>query len=202
MLKSLYDWVLHWGETPYGTWALGLLALAESSFFPIPPDPLLIVLALGAPERAFWFALVCSVASVAGGIVGYWIGMGFMEVIGYRILRFYGVHDKFESIKRLYDRYDAWAVTIAGFTPIPYKVFTIAAGVFRIRFGVFVLASALGRAGRFFLVAAIISWFGAPIRLFIDRYFNLLSVLFVILLILGFWVVRVAMIRHRRIQLD
>ncbi|MFQ5692788.1 MAG: YqaA family protein [Nitrospinota bacterium] len=202
MLRSLYDWVLHWANTPYGTWALGLLALAESSVFPIPPDPLLIALALGAPEKALWFALICSVASVAGGIVGYAIGLGLMDAVGYRILRFYGATEKFDSIKRLYDRYDAWAVGIAGFTPLPYKIFTIAAGVFRIRFGVFVLASALGRAGRFFLVAGLIYGFGVPIRAFIDRYFNILSISFVVLLVLGFVVVRLAVLRHRNAGLN
>ena len=202
MLRSLYDWVLQWADTPYGTWALGILALAESSIFPLPPDPLLIALALGAPDKALWFALVCSVASVAGGILGYLIGMSFMEVAGNRILRFYGASDKFDSIKRLYDRHDAWAVAIAGFTPIPYKVFTIAAGVFRIRFGVFVLASIVGRSGRFFLVAGLIYWFGASIRAFIDAYFNLLSIAFVVLLVLGFVAVRFSMVRHRKVQLD
>ncbi|MEE8110217.1 MAG: YqaA family protein [bacterium] len=202
MLRSLYDWVLQWAETPYGTWALGILALAESSIFPLPPDPLLIALALGAPDKALWFALVCSVASVAGGILGYLIGMSFMEVAGNRILRFYGASDKFDSIKRLYDRHDAWAVAIAGFTPIPYKVFTIAAGVFRIRFGVFVLASIVGRSGRFFLVAGLIYWFGESIRAFIDAYFNLLSIAFVVLLVLGFVAVRFSMVRHRKVQLD
>ncbi len=202
MLRSLYDWVLQWADTPYGTWALGILALAESSIFPLPPDPLLIALALGAPDKALWFALVCSVASVAGGILGYLIGMSFMEVAGNRILRFYGASDKFDSIKRLYDRHDAWAVAIAGFTPIPYKVFTIAAGVFRIRFGVFVLASIVGRSGRFFLVAGLIYWFGESIRAFIDAYFNLLSIAFVVLLVLGFVAVRFSMVRHRKVQPD
>jgi membrane protein YqaA with SNARE-associated domain len=201
MLRSLYDWVLHWANTPHGTWALGILAFAESSFFPLPPDPLLIALALGAPHKALWYALVCTVASVAGGVLGYVIGLGFMGTVGDRILKFYGAQERFESIKRLYDRYDAWAVAIAGFTPIPYKVFTITAGVFRIRFKVFLLASIIGRAGRFFLVAGLISWFGTPIREFIDEYFNLLSVGFIVLLVLGFVVIRYTVSRHRKVQM-
>ena len=196
MVKSLYDWMLHWAETPCGSWALGLLAFAESSFFPLPPDPLLIALALGAPDKALWFALICSAASVAGGILGYLIGMGLMGTVGSRILRFYGAEAKWESIKRLFDRYDAWAVVIAGFTPIPYKVFTIAAGAFRIRFGTFVIASIIGRAGRFFLVAGLIYLYGDVIRTFIDRYFNLLSVAFIVLLVLGFLLVKLALGRH------
>ncbi len=196
MVKSLYDWMLHWAETPYGSWALGLLAFAESSFFPLPPDPLLIALALGAPEKALWFALICSAASVAGGVLGYLIGMGLMGTVGSRILRFYGAEPKWESIKRLFDRYDAWAVVIAAFTPIPYKIFTIAAGAFRIRFGTFVIASIIGRSARFFLVAGLIYFYGDVIRAFIDRYFNLLSMAFVVLLVLGFLLVKLTLGRH------
>jgi len=196
MVKSLYDWMLHWAETPYGSWALGLLAFAESSFFPLPPDPLLIALALGAPDKALWFALICSAASVVGGILGYLIGMGLMGTVGSRILRFYGAEAKWESIKRLFERYDAWAVVIAAFTPIPYKIFTIAAGAFRIRFGTFVIASIIGRSARFFLVAGLIYFYGDVIRAFIDRYFNLLSMAFVVLLVLGFLLVKLALGRH------
>ena len=190
MVKSLYDWMLHWAETPYGSWALGLLAFAESSFFPLPPDPLLIALALGAPEKALWFALLCSAASVAGGVLGYLIGMGLMGTVGSRILRFYGAEAKWESIKRLFDRYDAWAVVIAAFTPSPYNIFTIAAGAFRIRCGTFVIASIIGRSARFFLVAGLIYLYGEVIRAFIDRYFNLLTLVFTAAVIGGFLLLR------------
>ncbi len=190
MLRGLFDWVVSWAQTPYGVWALGILAFTESSFFPIPPDPLLIVLALGDPSRALWYALLASIASVLGGMLGYLIGWGFMEAVGNRIMDFYGGRRRFDAIKALYDRYDAWAVGIAGFTPIPYKLFTISAGVFRINFKVFVLVSAVSRSARFFLVAGVIYLFGESIQSFIDQYFNLLSLLFVILLVLGFVVVR------------
>lgn len=189
-LRQLYDWVLHWAETPYGVKALFLFAFAESSFFPVPPDVLLIALALSIPARAFWFATVCSLGSVLGGILGYFLGFQFMELLGLPILKFYGAMDKFTEIHLLYQQYEAWAVGIAGFTPIPYKVFTIAAGAFRVDFGVFVLASLVSRSARFFLVALLIYWYGEPIKRFIDRYFNLLSFLFVALLILGFVVVK------------
>jgi membrane protein YqaA with SNARE-associated domain len=159
MLKRLYGWVLQWAATPYSGWALFLLAVAESSFFPIPPDALLIVLAIAAPKKSFSYAAACTVGSVLGGMVGY-------------------------------RAYDAWAVGIAGFTPIPYKVFTIAAGAFKIHFLVFVLASTISRAARFFLVAAIIRVFGARIRPWIERYFNWLVIVFTILLILGFIVLK------------
>ena len=185
-LRRLYDWVQHFAETPYGSWALFLLAFAESSFFPVPPDVLLIALAVTIPSKAFRYALICSVGSVLGGIFGYVIGYQFMEFIGFGILNFYGLTDKYESVAELYNRYNAWAVGIAGFTPIPYKVFTISAGAFKINFGVFLLASIVSRSARFFIVAGLIYVFGAQIRAFIEKYFNILAVIFVLLLIGGF----------------
>ena len=186
MLKKLYNWVLHWAETPHGTWALFLLAFAESSFFPIPPDVLLIALAVGAPQKSLKYALVCSIGSILGGCLGYLIGWHFMLGIGERIIAFYGLAPKVSYIEALYNQYDAWAVGIAGFTPIPYKVFTIAAGAFKISFPIFVLASAISRSARFFLVGGLIYIFGPGIQAFIDRYLNALAVAFVILLIAGF----------------
>lgn len=189
-LRELYDWVLHWAETPYGSWALFLLAFAESSFFPIPPDVLLIALAVSIPSKAFRYALICSFGSVLGGIFGYVIGYQFMELIGFGILNFYGLTEKYESVAELYNRYNAWAVGIAGFTPIPYKVFTISAGAFKINFPVFMLASVVSRSARFFIVGGLIYIFGVQIRSFIDRYFNILAVIFVLLLIGGFILIR------------
>lgn len=190
MLRRLYDWVLHWAETPYGAWALFLLAFAESSFFPIPPDVLLIALAIGAPQRALRFAFICSIGSVLGGCLGYIIGWQFMAALGERIVDFYGLNAKWETIRVLYTRYDAWAVGIAGFTPIPYKVFTISAGAFQIHFGVFFLASLVSRSARFFLVGGLIYRFGPAIKAFIDRYFNTLAVAFTVLLVAGFILVK------------
>ncbi|OGW16581.1 MAG: cytochrome B [Nitrospinae bacterium RIFCSPLOWO2_12_FULL_45_22] len=192
MLKKLYHWVLHWADTPYGSWALALNAFSESSFFPIPPDALLIAMGIAAPKRSLRFAFICSLSSVLGGIFGYYIGLYFMELIGFYILNVYGFKalDKYHYVQQLYQQYDAWAVGIAGFTPIPYKVFTIAAGAFKINFAVFVLASVISRSARFYLVAGLLYWFGEPIKTFIDKYFNLLSILFIILLILGFLLIR------------
>ncbi len=190
MLRRLYDWVLSWAETPYGTWALFLLALAESSFFPIPPDVLLIALAISIPARAFRYALICAAGSLLGGVGGYAIGYQFMDLIGMRIVEFYGVTQQYDAVGNLYDRYNAWAVGIAGFTPIPYKVFTISAGAFKINFLIFFIASAISRSARFFLVAWLIYAFGPEIRQFIDRYFNILAVLFVVLLIGGFIIIK------------
>ena len=190
MLRKLYDWVLYWAETPYGSWALFILAFAESSFFPIPPDVLLIALAISIPAKAFRYALICSAGSVLGGIAGYVIGYQFMDLIGFRILNFYGLMEKYDIISDLYGRYNAWAVGIAGFTPIPYKVFTISAGAFKINFPVFLMASVVSRSARFFLVGWLIYKFGAGIRSFIDRYFNILAVVFVVLLIGGFILIK------------
>ncbi len=185
MFRRLYDWILHWANTPYGTWALFLLAFAESSFFPIPPDPLLIALAVARPQKALTFALVCSVGSVLGGCVGYLIGWQFMAAIGDRIVALYGLSDKVAYIENLYNQYDAWAVGVAGFTPIPYKVFTIAAGAFKINFPVFVIASVLSRSARFFLVGGLIRLFGETIQAYIEKYFDILVVVFTVLLVGG-----------------
>ena len=186
MLRRLYHWVLHWAETPYGSWALFLLALAESSFFPVPPDVLLIALAISIPARSFRYALICSAGSVIGGMIGYLIGYQFMDLIGMKIVEFYGFTSQYAAVGDLYDRYNAWAVGIAGFTPIPYKVFTISAGAFKIDFLVFLIASAISRAARFFLVGWLIYRFGPGIKLFIDRYFNILAIVFTVLLVGGF----------------
>lgn len=190
MFRRLYGWVLHWAHTPYGLWALFLLAFAESSFFPIPPDPLLIALAISRPRASLKFALVCSVGSVLGGCVGYLIGWQFMNVIGDRIVELYGLSDKMAYIGAKYHQYDAWAVGIAGFTPIPYKVFTIAAGAFKINFPVFVLASAVSRSARFFLVGGLIRVFGEMIQPIIEKYLDILAIVFVILLVGSFVMVK------------
>ena len=190
MLRRLYDWVLHWAETPYGTWALFALSFCESSFFPIPPDVLLITLSVVLPKKSLRYALVCSVGSILGGSFGYLIGWQFMATVGDAIIRFYGFTDKYEYIRQLYSLYDAWVVGIAGFTPIPYKVFTITAGAFRINFIVFLLASAVSRSARFFIVGGLIYLFGPKIQTFIERYFNALAIIFIILLILGFVLIK------------
>lgn len=190
MLKRLYHWVLHWSDSPYGAWALFILAFSESSFFPIPPDVLLVALAVGKPEKSLKFAAICALGSILGGILGYVIGWQFMAAVGEKIVAFYGLSTKVEYIEVLYNRYDAWAVGIAGFTPIPYKVFTIAAGVFKINFFIFIAASAISRSARFFLVAGLIYYFGPGIQTFIEKYFNLLVVVFTILLVGSFVILK------------
>jgi membrane protein YqaA with SNARE-associated domain len=194
-LRRLYDWVLHWAETPYGAPALFGLALAESSFFPIPPDPLLIALCLGAPGLSLRFAANATLASVLGGMLGYGIGAGAWHLLeGWFFAYVPGVSaEAFARVQGLYDSYDFWAVFLAGLTPIPYKVFTLSAGVFSINFPVFVVASVLSRGLRFFLLAGLIFYFGQPITRFIDRYFNLLAWAFGLLLVGGFLVLELVL---------
>jgi len=190
ILRKLYDWVLTWAYSRYAVPALFILAFAESSFFPIPPDVLLMALAISIPSKSFYYAFVCSIGSVIGGMFGYLIGYEFMERIGCRIVELYGFAEKWDYVGSLYNTYAGWAVAIAGFTPIPYKIFTIAGGAFKIDFTIFMIASVLSRSARFFLVGALIYFFGPPIRSFIDKYFNLLAVVFMILLIGGFIVIK------------
>ena len=183
--RRLYDWVLSWAETPYGLPALALLAFAEASFFPIPPDILLMALALALPARSYRFALAATIGSVAGGALGYLIGWGMWDISEPYFYQYVpGVTAAgFEQVQGLFAQYDFWTIFAAGFTPIPYKIFTIAAGVFEISFPVFMLASLVGRGLRFFLVAAMFYYFGRPARRLIEKYFNLLSILLLIVLI-------------------
>jgi membrane protein YqaA with SNARE-associated domain len=185
-IKKLYNWVLHWAETPYALPALFLLAFAESSFFPVPPDVLLITLSLSINRKAFNYAFICLSGSVLGGIVGYGIGLYGYEAVGRPIVEFYHGQEVMNSIKLQYSQYGFIGILIAAITPIPYKIFTISSGVFTFDFKMFVLASIIGRSTRFFIVAALIWKFGPPIRDFIDKYFNLLSYVFIILLVGGF----------------
>jgi membrane protein YqaA with SNARE-associated domain len=190
LIKKLYDWVLHWAETPYGIPALFLLAFAESSFFPVPPDVLLIALAISVPRKSLKYAAICSVGSVLGGIVGYGIGMFGYEAIGKPIVDFYHGQPVMDKVKLWYDQYGFIGILIAAITPIPYKVFTIASGVFTFDFWMFVFASIVGRSARFFVVAGLIWKFGPTIKSFIDKYFNLLCWVFMILLIGGFILIK------------
>jgi len=186
LMHQLYDWVSHWLKTPYGIWALFLVAVAESSFFPIPPDVFLMALALNEPKRSFRYATICSIGSVLGGMLGYGLGLWFMESLGQHIIEIYGLIDKYQVVQHLYQHYDVWAVGAAGFTPLPYKLFTITAGAFHLDFKTFVLVSIVSRSARFFLVGGLIYRYGAPIKYFIVKYLNLLTIIFLILLILGF----------------
>jgi len=198
-VRRLYDWVLHWAETPFGPLALFILAFAEASFFPVPPDPLLIALVLGVQRKAFRFALNCTVASVTGALLGYSIGyfvwwnadQSFSSVAMFFFNHIPGfTNDVFYNVKTLYDEWDFWIIFSAGFTPIPYKVFTITSGAFQINLTMFIIASMISRSARFFLVSWLIWKYGESIRSFIDKYFNLLAIAFTILLVGGFVIIK------------
>ncbi len=188
--RRLYDWVLHWANTPYGNWALFILSLAESSFFPVPPDVLLAPLTLGNRKKWFQFALNCSIASVIGGVLGYLIGVFLWASIGEWVFTHMAwakiTPENFDKFQSWYDKYDFWIVFLCGFTPLPYKVCTITAGVAKINFIGFFIASSVSRSARFFLVAGLFGRYGETIKPFIDKYFNWLCLAFMALLIAGF----------------
>ncbi len=191
--KFLFDlkiWVENFANKPYSGLALFIIAFTESSFFPIPPDVLLIAITLLKPKLSFRYAFICSVGSVLGGMFGYLIGLQFYELIGKKIIEFYHLQEQYNAVKVMYDKNAFAAIAIAGFTPIPYKVFTIAAGAFQVNFATLVIASALSRSARFFLVGGLIYLFGPKVKTFIDKYFDWLTIAFIILLILGFTLIK------------
>ena len=194
IVKRLYDWMLTWGDSRWGALALFLFAFAESSFFPIPPDVLLIALCLGAVARSFRFAAICTAGSILGAMVGYAIGYfvwqnaaGEYTALAHFFFNHVFSVEAFEKVGALYDQYNFWIVFTAGFTPLPYKIFTITGGLFHINFVMFIVASIISRGLRFFLIGGLIWKFGAPIKSFIDKYFNLLAIAFTVLLVGSFF---------------
>jgi len=185
-IHELKEWTVSWAQSENAVFALFGLAFAESSFFPIPPDLLLIVMSLNSPGHALSYALVCTAGSTVGGAFGYGLGKGG----GRPLLKRFVSERKIRLVHDYFRKYEAWAIGIAGFTPIPYKIFTLSAGVFYIDFVKFILVSLVSRGARFFLVAGLIALFGEYITGFIERYFNLLSILFVVLLVGGFYAVK------------
>ena len=200
IIKRLYDWVLDLSNKPNGDRALGAISFFEAMFFPIPPDVLLIPLCIGSRKNSFRFAFICSISSVCGAFLGYYIGKHLWWQIGgddYSSIANYffeyvpGITiENFNKIKDLYDRWNFWIVFTAGFTPIPFKLITISAGTFNINFIMFIFASALSRSTRFFIIAFLLKVFGSSIKIFIEKYFNLLAILFTILLISGFIIIK------------
>lgn len=190
-VRRCYDWTLHWADTKWGAVALFILAFAESSFFPIPPDILLIACCLGLPlksRKVFRFALICTLGSVLGAVAGYGIGHYAWEgTQGWFIPAIFS-QEAFNNVGQMYEQYNFWVVFTAGFTPIPYKLITITSGVFDINFVMFIVASIVSRGARFFLIAWLIKKFGPSIKGFIDKYFNLLALGFTVLLVGGFFV--------------
>ena len=190
MLRRLYDWTMEMAAQKNAVWVLAAVAFVESSIFPIPPDVLLIPMVLAARNSAWRYAAICTIASVLGGMLGYAIGSGLYEGVGRPILDFYGYGAKFSDFTARYNEYGGWIVFIAGVTPFPYKVITIASGVTDLDFATFTTASVLARGLRFFVVAALLYWIGQPIREFIEKRLGLLFTIFCVLLIGGFLLIK------------
>ena len=187
MIHGLYDWVLSWSASPYAVPALFILSFAEASFFLLPPDVLLMVLTLGNPTWGIYYAAITTVGSVLGGIFGYAIGWWGGRPL---LVRFMG-QERVATVHEVFERYEGWAILIAGLTPVPYKVFTLGAGAFYVNFKVFVIASLVSRGARFVLVAGTLQFFGPWVKEAIEKYFNLFTIILVALIGIGFWAVKV-----------
>ena len=194
IIRKLYDWTLSWAETKFALPALAFLSFIESSVFPIPPDPLLSALCFGKPKKGLVFAFWCTVASVLGGILGYYIGYAFYEVIGKPIIDFYHKEDVFTDLQDTFTDHSFLAILVAAISPIPYKVFTIAAGVAKIDLMTLIIASVIGRGARFFFQAVLIFFFGEKIKKYLEKYLEIALILMLILGVLGFYAL--TLIKH------
>ena len=192
IVRRLYNWVLSWAETPYGTPALFVISFIESSFFPIPPDVLQIALSVARPKRAFFYAAVSVVASVLGGIFGWWIGLTLWDSVSSFFFEYVPgfTPDNYALVEAKYNEHAFLAIFTAAFTPIPYKVFTIASGVFDVALPPVIFASILGRGGRFFLVASAIFFFGPTVKTWLEKYFELATLVLLVVGALGFVAVK------------
>ena len=186
IFRQLYDWTLEKSSRKEATWFLSIISFAESSFFPIPPDIILIPMALAKKTKAFLYAFICTISSVLGAILGYLIGILLFNSIGILLIDFYHLTNEVSEFKEYYNLYGAWIVIIAGFTPFPFKVITIASGLFELNFFIFLVSSILSRGARFYLISGLLYFFGNKIKIFIDKYFNFLTIIFLVLLIGSF----------------
>jgi membrane protein YqaA with SNARE-associated domain len=190
MMNSMYDWAIDISKSKYAILALFLISFFESSFFPIPPDVMMIPMILAAPKKAWKIAIAATIGSVLGGYFGYYIGVYLYDVLAVPVLEFYGYMDKLESFKGYYDTHGYWIVFGAGFTPFPYKVITVASGLMGLNLSVFGVASLVSRGTRFFIIAALLWKFGEPMQKFIKNHLGMLATLFFILLIASFGLVK------------
>jgi membrane protein YqaA with SNARE-associated domain len=187
LFRALYDWVLRMAHHRHASWLLAAVAFAESSFFPIPPDAMLIPMVVARREHAFRIALVCTVASVLGGMLGYYIGYGLMQTVGERLVHLYHLEAKLAQAVHAYQsEYGAWIILLKGLTPIPFKLVTIASGAASFNFPLFVLLCTITRGARFFIIAALLKRFGAPVQAFIEKRLNWFAWGFLVLLVGGF----------------
>jgi membrane protein YqaA with SNARE-associated domain len=181
-LRKLYDWTIKKSQHSHAKWFLSLIAFAESSFFPIPPDLILIPMIIAKKTHAFFYAFLCTISSVLGGLVGYCIGYFLFNSLAILILNYYGLSDQFSSFETYYIKYGMWIVLGAGFTPFPFKFITIASGFFGLNIILFITVAIIARGARFYLIAILLKIFGSFIENLIDKYFNILVTLFFILL--------------------
>jgi membrane protein YqaA with SNARE-associated domain len=189
MLRRLYNWCIDAAGKPHAAWILGCVSFAESSFFPVPPDAMLIPMALARPDRAFFFAALCTATSVAGGILGYFIGAELYATAGQWLIHLYGYGDKVEAFRDAYAHYGAWIILLKGLTPIPYKIVTITSGFAGFNFGLFIVLSAITRGARFYLVAFLLNRYGDRARHVLEERLGLWTAIFLTVLVIGFIVV-------------
>ena len=186
MLRRLYDWTLSLASRPAAPYALGAVSFAESSFFPVPPDVMLVPMMLARPDKAWFYALICTITSVLGGILGYVIGLVLYDSIGAWLFRLYGLAEGAEAFRHAYAEYGHWVILLKGLTPIPYKLVTITSGFANYHLGWFIVLSVLTRGARFFIIALLMSKFGPRIKSIIDNNFNLVATLAIVALVGGF----------------
>jgi membrane protein YqaA with SNARE-associated domain len=189
MLRRMYDWCIAAADKPYALWIMGFVSFAESSFFPIPPDVMLIPMSLARPKRAWFYATVCTVTSVAGGVVGYLIGALLYDSVGQWIINLYGGGDKVDAFRALYAEYGAWIIIGKGLTPIPYKLVTIVSGFAGYNIWMFILCSIIARGGRFFIVAIVLNFYGEQIKAELEKRLGFWVILSAVVLVLGFFIV-------------
>ena len=185
-MKKLYDWTMSLAASPHAVWALAGISFAESSFFPVPPDVILVPMVLAERQKAWFYAAVCSLASVAGGALGYAIGALFYDTIGQWLIHLYGYADKMESLRAFYAQWGALFILVKGFTPIPYKLVTIVSGLLAYNFPLFIFLSLITRGARFFVLAAAINHFGEPIREKLESHFGLFIGVLALIVVAGF----------------
>ena len=187
MFKKLYAWTLTLADSPRASWALALIAFAESSFFPIPPDVILAPMTVAQPKKAWFYATICTLASVAGGVVGYLIGAFLFDTVGQWLINLYGYGQKMDALKEFYAQWGAIFILVKGLTPIPYKLVTIVSGVLGYNFLLFVLLSIITRGLRFFILAAMFNRFGDTIKIYLERHFGLFMLILVFFIVFGFY---------------
>jgi membrane protein YqaA with SNARE-associated domain len=189
MLRRLYDWCIAAAGKPYASWLLGTVSFAESSFFPVPPDVMLIPMSLARPDRAYHYAAICTITSVVGGLLGYLIGAWLYDSIGQWVIHTYGYGDKIEALREAYRDYGVWIILLKGLTPIPYKVVTIAAGIAAFDLPMFIVLSVVTRGARFFLLAFLLNRYGAQARAIIEKRLGMWLAISAATVVIGFVIV-------------